>query len=175
VDLRNKHYLLIYSGIIAFVFLLSFVLYALEYSGATRRVLFFPENFTGKLIGEERYIAARATVDENIKSLVEEIAYGPMNKKSIDLFPAGTRLLSSWYKPEDNVLYLDFSSDILFLSPKFPLDFTSMFQTVVNTVKFNFPGVQTITFFINGEIPAFEKMARQSRKLEMRFADDLLK
>ncbi|MBN1410049.1 MAG: GerMN domain-containing protein [Spirochaetales bacterium] len=175
MEIKFKHYLLIFSGIIVFLFTLSLIFYLVNRAGYVRRILFFPEKFTNKLIGEERYLNKKESTEEDIQNLLEELVYGPMNKQSTLLFPYKTRLVSLLFKEEEEVLYLNFSRDILFLDKEFPLSYVDIFQSVINTLKFNFPGLKDIIFFINGQVPVFNRGEESGQKLEMRYVEDMVK
>ena len=63
-------YLLVLSSIFILLFIISLILFHIDNNDHVRIVLFFPDKFTGKLIGEERYIKNEKNYEYKIKALV---------------------------------------------------------------------------------------------------------
>ncbi len=145
----NKIQLLIFVSFF-FIFGISLGLYLFK-ENRVRRVLFFPEQGTKRLVGEIRYLPEMDNLEDNINLLVEEIILGPSRENHEILVPKEVSVESLILR--DSVLYLDFSEEIVLKEMDLKLGFEKSLMVMANTVMFNFPLVEKVFVFINGEIP----------------------
>jgi hypothetical protein len=114
-------------------------------------MLFFPEHITGNLSGEVRTVIRNSSLEETLGALVREIVLGPMSVKHARVFPSATKIRSVVLR--DHRVYLDFSSDILFLGDDVKISFEESVRAVERAVRYNYPGLTGIVVTIEGRIP----------------------
>ncbi len=106
--------------------------------------LYFADSAGQKLVREDRSIAK---VEGIARETMEELLQGPANVESIEVFPAGTRLLDINLKP-DGLCIIDLSSEACQVANRSQEQL--MIEAVTKTLG-QFPAVQQVTFMINGE------------------------
>jgi len=176
VQLTKMHYLFILAGILIILFFFSLTFFLVLKGNRTRLVLFFPDRSTGKLIGEERYIKKENSYEENIKNLISEILLGPSLPYSSPLFSPDTELISIFLKQKH--LSVNFSKQILKSDMKMKLDFHTSLQACINALKFNFPGIKYISFFVNGELVPLQRedeVLPDDENIKIKFSSELIK
>ncbi len=141
---------IIIGGIFVLLFAFSLVLYLLL-DNNVRRVLFFPMQNSKDVVSEVRYLSKRATEEQNIELLVEEIILGPSRENHAILLPKELNVESVMLR--NNTLYLDLSEEIVLNEVELRLGFEKSIRVLANTVMFNFRNVRRVFVFINGEIP----------------------
>jgi hypothetical protein len=149
VAITKKECVIFLSALFVFIFLFSLLFFLIEIGGERRLLLFFPEKFSGKLIGEERFVKNGKDTVQKLKSLFEELLLGPSLPESSPIFSKETEVISLVLVK--NHVYLNFSKEILFPDRKLPLDIAGGLKACINSLKFNFPSIKYITFFIQGE------------------------
>jgi hypothetical protein len=170
-----SQYMLIALCAAGLVFVLSIVLFYVDKGLVSRRVFFFPDTFSFKLRGEERFITNAGNSFEDVRKVVEELLLGPANPDVFRVFPQGTTLISMVAKERD--LYLNFSSELLLKDnlATFPLE--KRIMSCINTIRFNFPDLKKIYFFIHGEELAIQVQNPKGEKVPLEsvgFSDSLL-
>ena len=169
-------YLLVLSSIFILLFIISLILFHIDNNDHVRIVLFFPDKFTGKLIGEERYIKNEKNYEDKIKALVCELLLGPSLPGSSPIFSRNTEIISTLLDKKH--LFINFSKEIIFPDIKIPLDFYTGLQACINSLKFNFPSIKNISFYVNGEIvtpkPGVDS-EQEKENAKIKFITDLLK
>ncbi len=136
------------------LFILSLVLYILDpYKQVQRKFIFFSEE-TMSISGEVRSVPFSNDREKNIAAYVEELLLGPASLRLQDIFPRGTRL--NQLKLVDNVLYVDFSREMVFNLDNHPLTPVEIKNMVVDNLSVNFPGLEKVIVTVNGLEPDFE-------------------
>ena len=137
---------------ILFVFLLVF---SLTLYFVTKpwypRVLFFPEDTTGKLVGERRFLPPRSGLTSQIELYVQELILGPSSPFLTRIVPREVRLRSVITRDGD--VYVSLSREIIELQPDAPLSFDQSLQAIANGVLYNFPRVRDLYLLVEGQIP----------------------
>jgi hypothetical protein len=146
---EQHQFALLVSSILLFIFLISFLFFVFERGDRERHVLFFPNAYTYKLVGEERYIKKHGSESDQIKNLVDELILGPTEQDLLRIFPAKTKLITL-ILTKDN-LSLNFSEDLLSEATSLPLSFENSILSSINTIRFNYPSLKKIDFYIHGE------------------------
>ncbi len=165
------------------VFLLSFALYFAEKGLVTRRVFFFPDAFTTKLRGEERFVKRENSESLDVKKVIDELLLGPVMPDVLHLFPQGTTLISMILK--DRNLYIDFSQELILNSDavngdsvnKDAIPLERKMLACINTIRFNFPDMKKIHFFIHGEELSIQIPNKKGEKIPLElvgFSQELL-
>lgn len=139
--------------VLLLVFIVSLLFFIIEKGKYSRRIYFFPESISKKLVKEDRYIQKRNNLENSMETFIEELILGSIKPRRSNLFPKGTQLLSLNF--QDNILYINFSENILFKDLRVPYNLQDIFQSVINNIVSNFSNIKSIYFFINGEIPFF--------------------
>lgn len=173
--LSFRQYMLITLSVMGAAFLFSLALFFVDKGFAVRRVLFFPDAFTNKLRGEERYIKREPIASGNIKRLIEELLLGPVTPDMIRVVPQKTRLISLILK--NNNLSLNLSEGLIIDSGSLPFTFEKSILSCINTIRFNFPELKKIDFFIHGEELVLEFQDKHGEKIPLEnvgFSPDLL-
>lgn len=111
--------------------------------------LWYPEARAAGIGSELRLIRTGGGLESELKSLVEELILGPMDPDLAPIALAGARVRSAFVR--GRVIYVDFSSDVLFgrrlsngiFEP--PLAAPSRFiELTAMTIKRNFPSYQIV-------------------------------
>jgi hypothetical protein len=145
-------------AILGLVFLgtlvLSVLLFLFVGNGLVSRVMYFP-SIAGrhKLLAEQRAIPRHGSLEMDVTELAEGVLLGPMNHDATRLFPRGATVLSAMMN--GRTLYLDLSPQVLTPDPDAPLKAQDALNALSRAVKFNFPRVRDVVFFIDGQLPRF--------------------
>ena len=132
----------------------SLLFYLLRPFREDQRILFFPTETTNQLVGEMRKIFHLKDVEESVRKLVQEMVLGPIELKLGRALPKTTKIRSILVR--DKKLFLNFSDDIIFSESSLALSFQEMIQAVEKTVTFNFPWIEDIVVFVEGQQPKIE-------------------
>ena len=142
----------------AWVLVLGFSLLMLQpaSTGSERRVLFFPEvpgiGSPGlRLMGEVRYVPYRAAAGDDLRMLVEETILGPADHRAHRLLPRGARVISAHV--EGATAYVNLSRHVLLAPTSVPSTGRERLQGLADTIRFNFPRLQEVRMFIEGQEP----------------------
>jgi len=142
--------LIIIGSVFLACFLISFLLFAAYNDNKVRRVLFFPDFKTGKLVPEVRNIKTQKDRVHDITSFVEELINGSALPERSRLFPLNTKIITIYQNGA--TLTLNFSNHILLQDNKLNNEFQEIFQSIINNVLFNFKGINEIIFYIENEL-----------------------
>lgn len=173
---KNK-WPIICGGLFTLFLLLSLLLYILM-NPHVKRILFFPQISSNKLIGEERYLPNRNNLEKNIELLLEEIILGPSQYKSktVAAVPRNTELESILV--DKDTAHLSFSNEILFLDENSPLKPREVLQAIANSIIFNFPHISRVFIYIHGQ-PLLEYGSTEEEGKEfnegIQFSNSILK
>ena len=135
------------------VLVLSLVLFLLEGNGKVVRVLFFPAQAGRGMVAEERLLPRHRILEQDVSELAEGLLLGPTRHDALRIFPRGGSVLSSFVR--GRTLYIDLSPRLLVEDPEVPLKGEDALSALARSIKFNFPRVRQIVFFIDGQTPHF--------------------
>jgi hypothetical protein len=140
------------ASLLGVLFLISLAAYVVGGTERVRRVIFFPDPKTHKLVGEEHFVPRAASPQESTKTVVEEILLGPASFELGRLLPQSVRVRSVSLR--ERVLYVDFSVALLLDAGTIPLGLADVVQGVANNLYFNFPRLKGVYVFVHGQIPS---------------------
>ena len=150
LSLDRKNLRLIFGSLFAFLLILSLTLYFVTKPWHPR-VLFFPEQTTGKLVGERRFLPPRRGLTSQIELYVQELILGPADPLLTRIVSRDVHLLSVIAR--DGKVYVSLSRAIIQTRPDSPLTFDQTLQAIANGVLFNFPAVRELHLLVAGQIP----------------------
>ena len=150
LSLERKNLRLIFGILFAFLLVLSLTLYFVTKPWYPR-VLFFPEQTTGKLVGERRFLPPRRGLTSQIEMYVQELILGPSDPLLTRIVSRDVHLLSVIAR--DGEVYVSLSREIIQTQPDALLSFDQSLQAIANGVLFNFPAVRDLHLLVEGQIP----------------------
>lgn len=133
------------------VLIISLVSFFLSGNRTDRRVLFFPDDMSGKVKGETRYLPVYGSLEKNLELLVRELLLGPEYLMYAKAVPGNTTLNTLILDKEK--LYLDFSIDLAVMDSGSSLNFEDAINLIKKTVTFNFKNIRTVNITVEGQIP----------------------
>lgn len=134
-------------------FAVSLLLFLLVGDARVSRVLFFPGLAPGRLVAEERLLPRHHGLEQNVAETAEGVLLGPARDDAQRLFPRGGRVRSAFVT--GRTLVIDLSPQILLEDPEVPLRGRAALDALERTLRFNFPGIREIDFYIDGQLPRF--------------------
>ena len=135
------------------VLVFSLLLFLLAGNGKVMRVLYFPVQTGGGMVAEERLLPRHHSLDQDVAELTEGVLLGPTRHDALRIFPRGASVLSSLV--QGRTLYIDLSSRLLLPDPEVPLKGQDALAALARSIRFNFPRLRQIVFFIDGQSPRF--------------------
>jgi hypothetical protein len=132
---------------------LSLLFFLLLGNGKAARVLFFPGISSRRLVAEERLIPRQATLESEITQTAEEVLLGPARNDALRLFPRGGRVISAFLT--GRTLIMDLSPLVLLADPEVPLKGRAALDLLSRSLRYNFPRLREVDFFIDGQPPRF--------------------
>jgi hypothetical protein len=135
------------------VLFLSLLFFLLLGNGKTSRVLFFPGLSGRRLVAEERLMPRQATLEAEIAQTAEEVLLGPARNDALRLFPRGARVVSTFVS--GRTLIMDLSPLVLLADPEVPLKGRAALDALERSLRFNFPRLREVDFYIDGQPPRF--------------------
>jgi hypothetical protein len=135
------------------VLVLSLLFFLLLGNGKTSRVLFFPGVTGRRLVAEERLIPRQPTREAEISQTAEEVLLGPARNDALRLFPRGARVISTFV--EGRTIVMDLSPLVLLADPEVPLRGQEALAVLERSLRYNFPHLREVDFFIDGQPPRF--------------------
>lgn len=135
------------------VLVFSLLLFLLAGNGKAVRVLFFPAQAGRGMVAEERLLPRHRILEQDVTELAEGVLLGPTRHDALRIFPRGGSVLSSLV--HGRTLYIDLSPRLLVEDPEVPLRGDDALTALARSIKFNFPRVRQIVFFIDGQTPHF--------------------
>lgn len=136
------------------VLLLSVALFLFFGNDKAERLLFFPSQTGRRLVAEERFLPRHRTLEANVAELAEGVLLGPTRHDALRIFPRGGSVLSALI--HGRTLYLNLTPNLLAEDPEAPLKGKEAFDALGRSVRFNFPGIREIVFFVDGQLPRFD-------------------
>jgi hypothetical protein len=133
--------------------LFSLLLFLLPGNGKVVRVLFFPAQTGRGIVAEERLLPRHHILEQDVAELAEGVLLGPTRHDALRIFPRGGSVLSSLV--HGRTLYIDLSARLLVEDPEVPLKGEDALAALARSIRFNFPRVRQIVFFIDGQSPRF--------------------
>jgi len=124
--------------------------------GFARRTYVFYNADTGVAYVEDRMQKHSNSREDDITRYTEEALLGPVNPDLLPLFPWGTRLKTLMFR--DKIAYADLTESAA-LPPVEGGDLLVNFQTLYDGILRNFPYVQDIVFFVEGNFVSFEPIS----------------
>ena len=141
---------IIFGILFVFILVFSLTLYFVTKPWYPR-VLFFPEDRTGRLVGERRFLPPRRGLTSQIELYVQELILGPTKPFLTRIVPREVRLRSVIAR--DGEVYVNLSREIIELQPDATLSFDQSLQAIANGVLYNFPRVRDLYLLVEGQIP----------------------
>ena len=135
------------------VLVFSLLLFIFEGNGKVVRVLFFPAQAGRGMVAEERLLPRHRILEQDLTELAEGVLLGPTRHDALRIFPRGGSVLSSLV--HGRTLYIDLSPRLLVEDPEVPLKGEDALAALSRSIRFNFPRVRQIVFFIDGQAPHF--------------------
>jgi hypothetical protein len=135
------------------VLVLALALFLLVGSRNEGRILYFPAQGGGRMVAEERFLPRKHSLEGNVAELVEGVLLGPTRNDAVRIFPRGASVISAMIS--GRTLYLNLSPRLLVDDPEVPLKGTDALTALARSIRFNFPRVREIVFFIDGQPPRF--------------------
>jgi hypothetical protein len=154
-SLDRNNLRMIFGILFIFLFILSLTLYFIAKPWSPR-VLFFPEQTTGKLVGERRFLPPRRGLTSQVELYVQELILGPSDPLLARIVPREVRLRSVIAR--NGEVYVSLSREIVQSRPDASMSFDQSLQAIANGVLFNFPSIRDLYLLVEGQIPG-EKYA----------------
>lgn len=151
VRLRGRP--LILGAALLGVLLFSLLLFFLAGNGKVARVLFFPAQTGRGMVSEERLLPRHRILEQDVTELAEGVLLGPTRHDALRIFPRGGSVFSSLV--HGRTLYIDLSPRVLVEDPEVPLKGEDALTALARSIRFNFPRLRQIVFFIDGQLPHF--------------------
>ena len=155
--MSKRNIIILGSSIFLIIFIVSLVIFITGNDDIQHRVLFFPNDNREGLVGERRKIKASGNKQKDVEILVKELLLGPSSMENNRFIPKGTKARTVILR--DDILYLDFSTDILKIDETMPMSLQNVFNAIEKTIVFNFKYVNRISFTVDGEIPEFKSFS----------------
>jgi hypothetical protein len=135
------------------VTILSLLLFFLIGSTRARRILFFPQDGTGRLVSEQRFLPTRRDLEGDMSELVREEILGAVRNDAQRLVSKDVALRSLFVR--GRVAYIDLSADLILSGNEFPLHGADVLKVLRRSICFNFPRVREVVFTVDGQVPNF--------------------
>jgi hypothetical protein len=144
-------------AIVGYVFLgtlaVSLLLFLLLGNGRVSRVLFFPPESGHRLVAEQRFLPRHRGLEAEAAELVGGVLLGPTRHDALRLFPRGATVIS--VMASGKTLYVDLTPQVLVEDPEVPLRGQDALDALGRSLRFNFPRLKEVVFFIDGQQPRF--------------------
>jgi hypothetical protein len=132
---------------------LSLLLFLFLGNARVSRILYFPTQGGRRLVAEQRYVPRQRGMEKDVAELAEGVLLGPTRHDAVRLFPRGGRVVSAMVS--GRTLYLDLSPQVLLEDPEVPLKGAEALNALTRSVRYNFPSLKDVVFFIDGQQPRF--------------------
>ena len=147
MELRTRN-LIIWVAIFTAAFLISLIIFLARPGRTDQYVLFFPSETTDEWIGEARNIHHTRDIEASVKSLLQELALGPITLRFEPALPKGTGVQSVLIR--ERTAYLDFTPHLAVPENAFQISFSEMLAGVKKSVLYNFPAIEKAIIYIDG-------------------------
>lgn len=120
-----------------------------------RRVFLFPSDShkESTVHAEVRPVPQAHALEANVLRYVEEGLLGPSFQESVRLFPRDTRVETAILQGRS--LYLNLSADVFSPREATMLPPQEAMDLLKEAITMNFPRIQEVFFFVNGQTPRF--------------------
>jgi spore germination protein GerM len=114
-------------------------------------LLFFPGQEGERLVPEERTIFLTGTLSSQVKQAVSELLLGPAAEEgeAEPAFPARTRLLAVFLLA-DGTAVVDLGNEATGIPHGSAAELAAVYA-IVNTVAYNFPGIERVQILVEGQ------------------------
>jgi hypothetical protein len=129
--------------------LISAAFFAVHAASTSYRVIYFLDSDGVGVSGELRRVPMRKGKEQNIELLLDEMILGPVDIGHRRLFPRDVRIGSVLFR--HGRLYVDISPSFIYNSEESGTPITETLRIVERTIRYNFPEVDEILFFIGGK------------------------
>ena len=157
---RLKNIALVSGSLLLLIFIITLVSFSINSTHKVKKIFFFPSDITSKLEGEPRYITNRGTKEQKIEFFVKELLLGPIGLEFSPLIPKETILKTIILR--EKVLYLDFSSQIVFSETDLSLTLEEILEGIEKNIYFNYPWIIDIVITVKGQVPFGKKIMEQT-------------
>ncbi len=157
----NRRYLIAPAILLAAI-LVSLVSYLVAPPEFERRVLFFPDTAGGDQHAEWHYLPRRSEPIDQMRLFIEELQLGPVELGSVPFVPETADIRSIVLRDSD-VLYVDFSPEIMFDERDSERNFADLEQLLTENVQHNFRNLQDTVVLIGGQVPDAPSFGEISR------------
>lgn len=140
-------------GLFVLVLVFSLVMFLTQENRLSRIVLFFPQEKSFTLAGEERSVYLTGNLEKDIETVTSEALLGPVRPTNLLIFPPGG--IVKTVVARKGGVYIDLSKEIVIPGKELALDRKASFDVLKKDLQFNFPGIKPVIFTINGEEPNF--------------------
>jgi len=120
-----------------------------------RRVFLFPsDSHTDRRVHDEvRNVSDTSSLEGNVRRYVDECMLGPSHQESSRLFPRDTRVETSIL--QGRTLYLNLSTEVFAPRDATMLAPQEAMSLMKEAIRMNFPRIQEIVVFVDGQTPYF--------------------
>ncbi|MFO7654465.1 MAG: GerMN domain-containing protein [Candidatus Krumholzibacteriia bacterium] len=113
-------------------------------------VLVFPEWDATGYVTETRQIASRSRLEEDMLTVMNELAEGPSVSGATAPLPPGTRPLAAFFDPEKHSCILDFSEELVTRHPGGSAGEMATLTAILRTIALNFPEAESCWILVEG-------------------------
>jgi len=117
--------------------------------GVQSTVIVFADPSASRLVEERREIEVQEDKAMRARSILQELARGPQEGGAVRTLPAGTIVRSVVFDDRGGV-FVDFSRELVDKHPGGSTGELMTIRSVVQTLARNFPGVEEVTFLVEG-------------------------
>ena len=157
----NKRYYAA-PGLFVAALLLSLIMYIVAPPPLERRMLFFPDTAGGDRHAEWHFVPRRSDRLEQIRLFLEELKLGPVELGSVPFIPETTELRSLVLR-EGDVLYVDFTPEIMFDERNSERNFADLEDLLTENLRHNFPVLERTVVLVGGQVPDAPSFGEISR------------
>ncbi|MDA3950505.1 MAG: GerMN domain-containing protein [Spirochaeta sp.] len=136
------------------LFVITAVLYVvLPTQQIDRYNLAFPDTAGGDVHHEWRNLPDRTGIAAQSQLLVEEMMLGPVALGAVPFISEDTELNSVIFADAENIVYLDFSPDLIVGSLADDTPFVDVVELLTRNLTHNIRGIESIVITISGQLP----------------------
>jgi len=147
------HSLPVLIGALAFIAVLSFLLYL---NHNTRELLlFYPLDDMQTLEGELRSVIHHGKQQKQMEELVRELLLHPVDVRLNPIVPEEVYLRSIMLNKEEQILYIDLSDGLVLVDRSgkpYPED-KLMLEMLEENIRFHYPKLSQVLITVNGMVP----------------------
>ena len=151
LDMRLRGRSAIVGCVILGTLVVSILVFLLAGNHRVERVLYFPRDHGHGFVAEPRFLTRHRSMEGNIAELVNGVLLGPSRHDAARLFARGGSVRAAMV--HGHTLFLDLTEQVLADDPDVPLAGADAFDALERSIRFNFPRVRDIVFYIDGQPP----------------------